>query len=55
MRYEPPGSGPDGAVTQGFRMPHKPTRQEIALVALSWAMLAFALLVAFRNWPGTPR
>ncbi len=36
-------------------MPHKPTRTDLALIALSWALAAFTLFVAIENWSGTPR
>jgi hypothetical protein len=36
-------------------MVHKPSRSELALVALSWAMLAFTVFAAFQNWSSTPR
>lgn len=36
-------------------MPNQPSRTELGLVALSWAMFALTLLVALRNWSGTPR
>jgi hypothetical protein len=32
----------------------KPTRTNLALLILSWAV-AFTLLVAFRHQPGSPR
>jgi hypothetical protein len=42
---------------RGSRMSErpKPTRPELALVALSLAMLVVTLLVALRNWSGTLR
>jgi hypothetical protein len=32
-----------------------PTGEELFLLALSWAMVAFTLFIAFRNGSGTPR
>jgi hypothetical protein len=36
-------------------MPNQPTRAELALVALSWAILVFTILAALRIWISTPR
>lgn len=33
----------------------KPTRPELAVLALAWTMVVVSLLVAFKNWPSLPR